>query len=342
MNNKKPVIPVFGAYFNGNFGDDLMGHLIASRLADSGYHPRLWRGPDNTFRGRKWETASTMDEFVKGAKCVVFGGGLPFCNSDFTPYWEAISEMVDVCEKETIPIIAISVGSHGHHNDMHPAAVKLVGSPMFKAASLRLQGDVEWLRATGKDVEYVPDIVLTAMPYQPRTRISHVLLCMTAGLWDKLLLDRLVCRLRRRGFTVSTIAQFADGFDWSERYYHGKGTKIVNSGPDSVTEAIRDADVVVATGLHIGITALSGGAEFVSVRTAGKTASFMKQCGREGQTIAPKNKFERVFSYYRLYKILTQIVPKKNDVLFRAQCDAAEGHYRFMLERLDRIYGTVR
>jgi hypothetical protein len=334
MTNKNPVVPVFGPYFNGNFGDDLMGHLIASCLADAGYKPRLWRGPDNTFMGRRWETVSTMKELVKDAKCVIFGGGLPFCNSDFTPYWDAMSEMVDECEAADIPIIAISVGSHGHHEGMHPSAEKLVASSAFTAASLRLKVDVDWLRSKGKEVEYIPDIVLTALPYRRRKEVRNILLCLGYGWWEKPLLGWLVRCLTARGFRVKTIGQFADGFPNAESYYHEPETRLANTGPDSVTEAIRAADVVVATGLHIGITALSSGAEFVSYQSVGKTLTFMEQCGRADQTLPSRNKLERLFGVFRLYKILISLKIKSADPEFESMRSEAEGHCRFMLEQV--------
>ena len=338
MEKQKPVVPVFGPYFNGNFGDDLMGHLMATCLEDAGYRPRLWRGPDNTFRGRKWDVASDMPTFIKDAKCVVFGGGLPFCNSDFTPYWDAISEMVDACEAANIPIIAVSVGSHGHHESMHPAAEKFVASSAFTAASLRLKVDVEWLRSKGKEVEYIPDIVLTSMPYKPRKELKNVLLCMGVGSKERPLINWMVRRLQKRGIKVSTVGQFAEGFPMSENYYHTAGTKVVNDGPDSVAAAIEKADVVVATGLHIGITALSNGAEFVAYRAAGKAATFMGQCGRGHQVIPVGNKLTRIFRPYQLYKKILQVNFAQDDSTFKEMADAAQGHCRFMLEQVGKMH----
>ena len=337
MQGNEPVVPVFGPYFNGNFGDDLMGHLIASCLKDAGYRPKLWRGPDNSFRGRKWDTASNMKDFLKGARCVVFGGGLPFCNSSFTPYWKAIDEMVDECERLKIPIIAISVGSHGHHDDLHPVATKLVESPLFTAASLRLKVDVDWLKSKGKDVEYHPDIVLTAMQYNPRKEFKNILLCMAVGKYFKPFARMMVFCLRMRGYSVSTIGQFADGFPRSERYFHGRDTKVENTGPDSVVKAIGHADIVVASGLHIGITGLSGGAEFAAYWATGKTTSFMEQCGRSKQVVPRSCKIAKPLGFYRLYKVLTGIGSVDNKE-FSDMVSAAKGHCDFMLKRLAPYY----
>ena len=74
-------IAIYGAYKNGNFGDDLMGHLIAERLSQAGYLPRLWMGPRNRFRGHTWRIYSDMRSFVSGAACVfsaaAWSSGIP-------------------------------------------------------------------------------------------------------------------------------------------------------------------------------------------------------------------------------------------------------------------------
>jgi hypothetical protein len=316
-----------------------MGHLIALNLYNAGYEPVLWRGPNNSFAGKTWEIVSDMNEFVRDSKCVVFGGGMVFGDSGFEAYWRAISDLVDVCEAMKVPIFAISVGSNGSHERMNPAAHKLIMSSMFKAASLRLECDVDWLCSQGKQAEYIPDIVLTTLQYKRRKQIKKAAFCIKIRPWERPLLDWVVARLHARGIDVNTIGQFPDDLPVAGIFYHGKGTRIVNTGPESVVEVVRQADVVIGTGLHVGMAALSGGAEFISYRGEGKTVAFMRQCDRSKQVIGVKSKFGKPFCFYRLYRKICCLQRLDNDTKFTEMKKESERHYHF-LHQMIREYSA--
>jgi hypothetical protein len=336
MEMKKQIVPVWGAYYNGNFGDDLMGHMIASRLEDVGYSPRIWTDSDAFFKEKKWEYTLDLEKFIENASCVVLGGGLLFSKSNFSSYWHGLDALITLCEEKEIPIIGISIGSQGCHANMSLAAQKLINSPIFIAASLRLECDVEWLRNRGKNVQYFPDIVLTAMQYEKKEKINNVLLCLSVRTWEKPLIDWVVCRLKKREITVSTVGQYADDFSAMKNFYHARDSKVPNNGPNSVMDAIRNADVVVASGLHVGVASLSSGAEFIAYQAAGKTTEFMKQCGRQNQALRSKTKLGRLILFFRLYKSICALRfhGVDNDILKIK--NAAGKHYDFMIKAVEQ------
>jgi polysaccharide pyruvyl transferase WcaK-like protein len=330
-------VAVFGAYSNGNFGDDLMGHLIASSLAGAGYTPRLWRGPNNAFRGKTWTTYSDMERFVSGSACVVFGGGMVFGDSRFSAYWADISKLVDVCEALRVPIVAISVSSNGVYDNLNAAAKKLLASPMFKAATPRLMCDADWLKKQGMHVAYIPDIVLTAMAYKPKVEMKRVMIAVHSRPWERPLLDWVVSKLLSRGIEVLTIGPLQDGTSNVDSYYHRLGTKVRNDGPSSVLDAVRDVDVLIGSGLHIGMAALAGGAEFISYRGEGKTHHFMEECGRRRLVIKATRKLEKLFCFYRLHRLLLGPVDGGGHDTLQDMMAQAHQHYRFMLDQIEQV-----
>lgn len=334
----KHVVPVFGAYFNGNFGDDLMGHLIAEKLVEAGYEPLLWRGPDYPISGKRWKTANCVDEFLKDANCVVFGGGMVFCNSNFPEYWQGMSDILDECEARNLPIIAISVGSDGHFDSLHPVANRLIRSPMFVAASLRLEADVKYIREVAKNASIVrfSDIVLTSSKLRERKRISNVIVCLPVGKMERFLLRGVFSIMRLRKIKVQSISQFTDESPMSKHFMKIAGYHISNQGVDSLLQAVRESDVVIGRGLHVGMTGLAGGAAFISYKGTGKSVTFLREIGR-GESVVGANQFlMKPFLFIKLLHLIRPSLLYISDFLRENQADA-EQHYCFMLDRLNDI-----
>ena len=334
----KTPIPVFGAYFNGNFGDDLMAHLIAERLNAAGYAPRLWRGPTDAYAGRQWPVAEDMESFLEGARCVVCGGGMVLAISDYRDYWQDFQAMAEACVRRDIPVIAISVGSDGLRMQLHPAVQFLIDSGGLRAASCRLKDDAAWLRRLGVPCSYIPDIVLTSGLRRPRREIKRVLLCLSVHPVEAHLLNWTCKRLEGAGMVVYTMGQRTDGTHEIAQAYHGHGTRLANSGLDSVVAAIGEADVVVASGLHVGVAAMAAGAEFVSYRGTGKTRDFMSECGHRGRVLEASGRVGKLLCAFRLARLVLSISPRENDPVVQDLQQAAQEHFAFMLEHLDRIH----
>lgn len=332
---EKQRIPIFGPYHNGNFGDDLMGHLIAKHLLKKNFHPVLWKGPIAPIENIKWETCSDINTLIGNAPFIIYGGGLPFCNAEI-PFWDDLNAMIDVCEKKNISVIAISIGSQGNHTNLHPIAIKFANSKILKAASLRLEIDVPWLNQLGKDVEYIPDIVLTALPYRKRQNVKNVLLSIAINYCEYPFLYGLVNKLFSHGINVKTISQFMDKTINSKSFFHFPKGKIENTGPDTMLKAILESDIVVTTGLHPGITALSNGADMISYRGQGKALSFLNQIGRSNNIIRANSKIAKIFSTRKLSDLILNFQFGDDNLLLEMKY-AAERHYSFLDAKIEQF-----
>lgn len=336
MSSRK-VVAVFGAYFNGNFGDDLMGHLIATNLSEAGYEPLLWRGPDYSIGGKKWKNADHVDDFLKDTRCVVFGGGMVFCNSNFPEYWQDMADVLDVCEKRNIPIVAISVGSDGHFDNLHPISNRLLKSSALVAVSLRLTTDVEPVKSFSQDrciVQY-SDIVLASSILTQRERAVKVLICMAVGRIERFLLGISFLMMRLKGLEVCSISQFVDSRPESNHFIKLNGKNYSNKGVTSVLEAVRNCDVVIGRGLHVGMAALASGSSFVSFRSTGKTVIFMNEIGQGENVITTNARIVKPWLFLKLFKVVGAMKPRIDNSLYTLQQNAGE-HYRFMLDQIDR------
>lgn len=336
MSSAKKVA-VFGAYFNGNFGDDLMGHLLAGKLEEAGYEPVLWRGPSYEIHGKIWPTAGNVDEFLCDAGCVVFGGGMVFCNSNFPEYWSGMGDVLDACEKSKIPIIAISVGSDGHFENLHPVAGRLLRSPVLKAVSLRLEADVEPVKSFSKSRKIVQysDIVLTSSMFRPRQIMTNVLVCMAVGRIERVLLGMAFFGMRIKGLRVCSVSQFIDTSDVSDRFIKLGGKNYSNLGVASILTAVRDCDIVIGRGLHVGMAALASGASFISYRGTGKTVTFMNEIGHGKNVVNAESRMAKPFLFLKLFQVVGAIQPSIYDSLRPLQ-QSAKGHYHFMLEQAEQ------
>ncbi len=336
----RKVVPVFGAYFNGNFGDDLMGHLLANRLEEAGYEPLLWRGSNHKIEGKSWKVANTAYEFLTNAKCVVFGGGMVFCNSNFREYWSGMGEILEICEERNIPIIAVSVGSDGHFENLHPVAERLLASPMFKAVSLRLESDVAHITSVAKNtcINRFFDIVLTSSSLKERTRISKVLVCLPVGRLERCLLRISFFLMTCKGMEVRSIAQFVDGSPEAKSFMRIPGRHLSNQGVDSLMDAVRESDVVVGRGLHVGMAGMASGAAFISYKGSGKTSTFLQELNLSHNYINTSAPFLKPFLFLKLLSWLRPSLLQVDPAL-RAARENAEGHYKFMLDQLAAIDG---
>jgi hypothetical protein len=339
MSSKKNV-SVFGAYFNGNFGDDLMGLQLAQELKNHGYQPVLWRGPDLKVSGEVWDIATSVDEFLKDTICVVFGGGMVLCDSNFPEYWLDMKGVLDACECRGIPIIGISIGSDGKFDNLNPTAKKFVCSKELKAISLRLVNDVSFVRKLNPTVkiDQYDDIVLCSSFPKPRKNIRKILVCMPVSKIEQQLIKISGFILTLLGREVSSISQFKDDVHESTSFIKFK-KHIKNHGVDSVLTAVRDCDLLIGRGLHVGVSALASGASFISYKGTGKTSSFLTEYGMAENHIAKRRPVIRPLMFLILIKKVLNVKTSNVSAVFDRRAKA-EKHFEFMISELSKCSET--
>ena len=333
------VVPIFGAYFNGNFGDDLMAYLFAECLETKGYIPLLWGGPNYEINGKIWKSVKCVDTFLENAKCVVFGGGMVFCDSFFPEYWNSMEKIIDVCENKDIPIILVSVGSDGDFKNINPVAKRLIRSPVMKAVSLRLKSDLAFVQENTHNTEIscYQDIILTSSKIKERLSKEKVLFCITVSKWEKILMHFLILLMKRKKIKVNSISQFIDKTPNASSYYKVRNNHLENKGVDSLIEAVKESDIVIARGLHVGMFGIASGATFISYKGTYKTSSFLKEVNLVNNYIQSCSLFFKPFLFLKLYQVIKRNLTEKKITHSLSQLDA-ENHYHFLFRQLGKIF----
>ena len=336
MANEIKKIAIFGAYFNHNFGDDLQGFLIANKISTLGYHPVLWRGPNYKIENKKFEIADNLNSFLDSASFLIIGGGMLFCNSNYHELWNDLDLIIEGCEKNNIPMMAISVGSDGDFKNINNVSQRFLESRQLKAISLRLKDDFDELKKLSlcNDIEFYPDIVLTSSKLIQRSKISNILICISLNKIEWFFISVFLFKLFPN-LNFFTLSQFSEESSLSRLYVQIKNNHLKNNGVDDVLNILRKSDLIIGKGLHIGMSGLASGANFISMYGTGKSISFLKSIGHDKYIIYPnKNPIKRIINWLKILKILKKPLMINNN-LIDIQSNA-HNHYNFLKDRLDK------
>lgn len=112
------TIALHGWYWDGNFGDVLMAVMHARVLRDAGYRVVVHRLPPHHAAAFQLETTSSVDELLRQADALVYGGGglLTRNHRDRTevgPFAEDSNALLAGLERRRIPLLLCSVGGDG-------------------------------------------------------------------------------------------------------------------------------------------------------------------------------------------------------------------------------------
>jgi polysaccharide pyruvyl transferase WcaK-like protein len=96
---------------------------------------------------------------------------------------------------------------------------------------------------------------------------------------------------------------------------------------------LRGVDILVGTGLHVGMSALSSGCDFIAYKSKKKTRSFMNEIQKHSDSIYPK---VRMFSILLLLsKLLRKLITRPSlPVGMPGLINDAEGHFRYLEEQV--------
>lgn len=328
-------ISLFGAYYNCNFGDDLMAYLIAESLEQEGYSPVLWKGPEEECIIKNWKKTGDIDDFLSTSSHLIIGGGMWLSNSSYSELWNDLKVVTEACEKKRIPITAISIGSDNDFENLNSAAKYLLNSPALIAIAARLDSDLDFIRKNTKEkkITHHHDIVLTSSTFAHRRKLRKVLFCIPTTPAERFMFRIFMVILRLFGYRFHSISQFSDKSENSKNFYRIKGSHKPNSRINDVLAAVRDCDILIGSGLHVGVSALASGARFISYGGSGKTRKFMNEIGTQGLVIDRSSKINKLLAPLRtIVKILS--LRSADDSELTSEKRDASRHYDFMLESI--------
>jgi hypothetical protein len=157
------IFGIYGAYSQGNFGDDLMALMFAQEVLKSGNQPLIYglSSADCSLPG--CQTTQNFDEFLVKSKCFIYGGGGILTVNSFKASFQnlmrqEIFALISHANKNNKAIGVFSVGSKGF-NKLMPVdyAQKLLSSA--SVATVRLVSDLSWPFLPSNSYSY-PDCVL--------------------------------------------------------------------------------------------------------------------------------------------------------------------------------------
>lgn len=342
-------IALIGAYWQGNFGDDLMAVIYARALQGAGHRVKVFRLDESYAREFEIETCQRIDELLAGARVCVWGGGGILVANSYPPNEASsdisgvIYEMTQVCIKRGIPVVLSSIGGDGFGRwaNIPAAASALLSSGAVSAVSVRLQSEVELVQSYCRECRYFPDVVLSSLhyAYPGKKNSSEVEKCrkLRVGLnlsnqkENQSLVDLLfvLSKLTRR-FEIEILLTHLDSVPYDyEKLSSIFARRIPVTRPERMKEYLTGLsrfDMIVSSKLHLGLAALALGVEFISFRGSWKVRNALKDYGLQ----------DRYFTSRKaLVKRVWGLASMKS--FPSTETTASEGHIEFLLDYLSTI-----
>lgn len=298
-------VGLFGFYWEGNFGDDLMALLAAAAVRRLGHEPVVAGLAPALAERYGVARVATAAELVAASDRVVLGGGglLTGPREDAGAparfFAAALDELVGAAETAGKPLWAWSLGGDGQGADapLKPAARRLLASSAFRGGTVRRVADVPLLQAANRPVEAFPDVVLTlgqtrawlaptvppaAAAVRPAGARRYVLLGLgdrPEDRWPRWWHRRVVARWP--GVAVGSVALSAAEWHRDRKRWPDIGRYRIVHEPDPVRllDHLAAADLVVAYRLHLGLAAWALGTPFLACHPRPKVAGALAELG---------------------------------------------------------------
>lgn len=282
-------VGLWGSYDKGNFGDDLMAIIFCKYLQQCGHSVTVYNPSEALKEQLACESTHSIRGFVSTNDVIVIGGGGMLINNSLPRFLlkrtafefeKSFYDLYTLVRKYQKKIIPISIGgaSAGYMNN--PYKKKLFSSSYTHAATVRLPSDLHFLDHTV--FKYIPDVVLATPHFYKKPRE------VPAGQKKKLVLNlkkktagALMDVLQKSGVfdtyevvTFSSHAHYLAELGGYEYTLDGANFQF-----DRIAEAVdllMNADVVISSKLHVGVTALSYGNVFISYKGPAKAKEFLK------------------------------------------------------------------
>lgn len=160
------IFGIYGAYSQGNFGDDLMALMFAHEVLKSGNQPLIYGLSPAACSLPGCQTTQNFDEFLDKSKCFIYGGGgILTVNSVKASFQnlmrQEIFSLISHANKNKKTIGVFSVGSKGL-NKLMPVDYAQMLLSSASVATVRLKSDLSWPFLPSNSYSY-PDCVLCLM-----------------------------------------------------------------------------------------------------------------------------------------------------------------------------------
>lgn len=286
-------IALWGAYQQGNFGDDLMAAAFGSQLQEMGHQVTVFDLDQRECLKYGLTTESNIDDLVKWCDVVVMGGGAVLKNAQYlraflNPKARAIElrffSLARALKRYSRPSYAVSIGSDGA---VSPNTISffrrfVLQSEAFKNCTVRLQKDVRLMESLGKKATFVPDVLLATSDLfnlkpisekQPRVILN---LHKRYGDIGARIVDISGAYPNLEVITFDThFADYGLNYEWM----YGVVPHVSYAGTQATLQLLNDSSAVISSKLHLGICGMSLGAAYVCLGGRGKVFEQLTQLG---------------------------------------------------------------
>jgi hypothetical protein len=361
------VVGLWGAYFFGNFGDDLMAVQLAKEIRRAGHTPLAYGLDSGIAASHDIKRAESLASLFRESALVVIGGGglltkVPVARRVLRREpWVMERELRRFVRQarrtpET-PVIAISVGGDGEPTvSLGGWRRRLWSEVGMESLTVRLRTDCAILDGFGKKATYYPDTVLSgfgdldgAPPDAWRCIRSRAAGELVVGLNLKRSsggrLLAAMSQLRQRALRAGLKLRLLLLTSHIPGYV--RGYELESAGVDETIETIRyreplaflseiaKIDLVISSKLHVGVAALACGVPFVSYGGPRKASAFLGDLNLDGWCFGERD----VFGVVELIRSIAEGAAR--DEIWRA-AEAVEKARAQSLGHRDTLWKHIR
>lgn len=285
-------VAVWGPYNHGNFGDSIMGLMVARRLLACGAEPWLYRYDPETAARHGFRSSSSLDEVFRDAAFGVFGGGTlllePLVGTPAEAFEQDLRDLLAVLQATGCPFYCLNGGGDGT-----PASARRLSPTQWellrghvRGATVRTGVDRDLLAGLGVEAQLHPDMVLALRPAPPSgvrnrsaARPLHAGVCVggrLAPLWFWNALTRWAGIHRGTVYHLftphhhSTHALPPPGSCWRTHTFRD---------PAETASFIASLDLLVSNYMHPLVAALSSGVPVVCLDRRPKSVAVLRGLG---------------------------------------------------------------
>ena len=355
-------ILLWGAYQQGNFGDDLMAWVFARGIKELGHSVKVFGLSPSEAEDFGLETATSIDEALEEADAVVLGGG-----AVYEKWWSikdigrtALIPQVRAFElmylqlglalrRHQKPIHFLSVGSDGIEktSQLSPFRRLVLASKQVGLVTLRLKHDLQLDFARGANYRHVPDVLfatprlITEVPKantHPKASPDTIVLNLHKKHTDRIPALMSAIRSNWPNANIFSMASHLPeaglSYEWSPNA-SDPIEPLPYTGARSALNILASADLVISSKLHVGIVGMAYGSGFLSLGGRSKVKLQLNEMDKlETCYVDPEQ-----FSKLKLEEVLSSAASQSATSIERMSrlSDNASSHFDMLAGELNGI-----
>jgi polysaccharide pyruvyl transferase WcaK-like protein len=172
-------VAIWGSYEYGNFGDYVMGLLIAAHLKKEGCEPWLFRLQPHLADQYGFKTTTSLEELFSDAQFGLWAGGTlmlePLHGKVGSSFNSNIRKLSQILDSTACPFYFVNGGGDGSNftdRTLTHFQWKII-TTAFRSGTLRLKADQELFNELGVDAQLLPDIAFGVSKLWPTEAKTH-------------------------------------------------------------------------------------------------------------------------------------------------------------------------